>query len=342
MRSAKPENDRLLTESEYRKLHGIYTSPGNRAAFGSVKNLIKESGLPRQKVLAYLETSKTYTKFKPVRRKFDRLPVLSLAINHIWSIDVAYLEKIAKFNDGFKYLLLAVDTLSRKIRVRPMRSKTSVAAKLAFENMLNFDTLEFPIKIWVDQGKEFKGEFQKFCDTNQIELYSTYSETKSCMAERYIRTLKTLMYKFFEEHETVRYLPHLQKFVSLVNKRYNRSIGMAADDVTSQHIPQLLSKQTEKLQRHSQKHSKFKVGDRVRIALKEMPFKKGYKQQYTDEIFKIERVSQSTKGGPTTYKLADTKGEIILGRFYSPELTHFNYLSDRSRSRHQRIAFGSE
>ena len=163
--------DRPLSETEYRKLHGINTSPSNPAAFGSVKNLVKASGLPRKKVLAYLQSSPTYTKFKLSRRRFQRFPVIALGINHIWSLDVAYMEKLQKFNDGYKYLLLAVDVLSRKIRVQPLKNKTSNAATSALKKMINFDKLDFPIKIWVDQGKKFQGGFAKFCSNNAIEIY---------------------------------------------------------------------------------------------------------------------------------------------------------------------------
>ena len=117
-------DDRPLSETEYRKLHCIYTSFSNPAASGSVKNLVKASGLPRKKVLTYLQSSSTYTKFKPSRRYFQRLPVIALGINQIWSLDVAYIEKLQKFNDGYKYLLLAVDVLSRKIRMQPLKDKT--------------------------------------------------------------------------------------------------------------------------------------------------------------------------------------------------------------------------
>ena len=89
MKRHSDADKRVLTESEYRKLHGLYTSLNHPSAFGSISNLRKASGLPRKKVLAYLETSKTYTKFKPAQRKFPRLPVISLGIKHIWSLDVA-------------------------------------------------------------------------------------------------------------------------------------------------------------------------------------------------------------------------------------------------------------
>lgn len=156
------------------------------------------------------------------------------------------------------------------------------------------------------------------------------------MAERYIRTLKTILYKFFEEYRTFKYIHLLPKFTSLVNGRYNRAIGMAAAKVTAEDVPKLIALQFEKLAAPS-KNPQFEAGDCVRIALKNMLFRKGYKQQYTNEVFRVYQVCKPKKSGPVTFKLKDNRGEPILGRFYAAELTHFKYLQNRSRPRHQRI-----
>ena len=48
-----------------------------------------------------------------------------------------------------------------------------------------------PNKIWVDQGSEFYNKsFKDFLKINKIEMYSTYNEGKSVVAEKFIRTLK--------------------------------------------------------------------------------------------------------------------------------------------------------
>ena len=70
MKRPSDADNRVSTESEYRKLHGLLTLPNHPSAFGSISNLTKASELPRTKFLAYLETSKTYTKFKPAQRIF--------------------------------------------------------------------------------------------------------------------------------------------------------------------------------------------------------------------------------------------------------------------------------
>ena len=53
-----------------------------------------------------------------------------------------------------------------------------------------------PNKIWVDQGSEFNNNtFKDFLKVNKIEMYSTYNEGKSAVAERFIRTLKNKILK---------------------------------------------------------------------------------------------------------------------------------------------------
>ena len=53
-----------------------------------------------------------------------------------------------------------------------------------------------PKKIWVDQGSEFYNNyFKKFLKINNIEMYSTYNDGKSAVAERFVRTLKNNILK---------------------------------------------------------------------------------------------------------------------------------------------------
>ena len=80
-----------------------------------------------------------------------------------------------------------------------------------------------PEKIWVDEGKEFKGDFAWFCAKKDIVVYNTHSEMKFCFAERYIKTLKSILFIFLHENNTSRYIDHHQSFVSLIKSRPNRT-----------------------------------------------------------------------------------------------------------------------
>ena len=53
-----------------------------------------------------------------------------------------------------------------------------------------------PNKIWVDQGSElYNNSFKDFLKINKTEMYWTYNEEKSVVAERFIRTLKNKIFK---------------------------------------------------------------------------------------------------------------------------------------------------
>ena len=227
-------------------------------------------------------------------------------------MDLAYVDKIAKYNKDIKYLLVAVDVLSRYVRVQPMKNKYAATAAAAFAKMLNKRVK--PEKAWTDKGTEFKGAFEELCKRRDIKTYTTQSETKSAFAERNIRSLKGIIYKHLEEKWTYTYIGHLQDFVKTINARVNRVTQLAPAKVTKKHTVHLVSLTTDvRLVRQA----KLKVGQFVRIAKEDIPFKKGYKQNFTDELFEIVNVPTLN---PPTYNLVDSDGEKILGKFYESEL----------------------
>ena len=122
-----------LSTTEQAKLEKLYTS--GPAAYGSARNLQETSKMPKAKIDTFLQQKDAHTKYRQIQRKFPRLKVIAYEINEIWSIDVAYVDKLAKYNNGVEYLLVAVDVLSRFLRVEPMQSKSAPGAAKAFEKM---------------------------------------------------------------------------------------------------------------------------------------------------------------------------------------------------------------
>ena len=69
-------------------------------------------------------------KKQTIQKTFPRLKAVAYRINEIWSVDVAYMDKVAQHNNGVKYLLAAVDILSRYSRVQTIKT---LYARDAFE-----------------------------------------------------------------------------------------------------------------------------------------------------------------------------------------------------------------
>ena len=321
-RGTTPKSTRAPTGSTSRDekiLKKLYAQ--GPAAYGSVKSLQQASGQSRKKVTRFLQAQNAYTKYRSPRKKFQRLKVIALRINEIWSMDLAYVDKLSNYNKDVKYLLVAVDVLSRFVRVQPMTNKSAPTTAKAFAKMLSGGgggkrgRVVKPEKVWTDKGTEFKGAFQLLCDKKGIHTYTTNSETKSSFAERNIRSLKNIMYKYLEDKWTYTYLSNLQDFVKTINGRVNRVTQLAPSKVSKRHVPHLLSLAVP---RTRLRQPKLKVGDWVRIAKEDMPFRKGYKQNFTDELFEVTGILTRN---PVTYGLTDSAGDAILGKFYESELS---------------------
>ena len=150
---AHPLRHSLMTSSDFQKLNKLYTRKGGKAAFGSVANLVSESGFSRKTVEDFLATKDAYTQYSQAKWKFNRLSATSRFINDIWCADVAFVDKLASFNKGYTCLLVCIDLFCRRLRVQPMKNKLSKSIKQAFLKMRTF-----PRKLWVDQGKKIEGE----------------------------------------------------------------------------------------------------------------------------------------------------------------------------------------
>ena len=298
-----------ISIDDVRKLDKLYLN--GPASFGSAKRLQNLSKLSTKKIKMYLETKPSFNKYRSRRLRFPRLKVVVNDINEIWSVDLAYVDKLAKYNGGVKYLLVAVDCLSRYLRVEPLKTKYATETAQVFKKMIKHKQ---PEKVWVDDGTEFLGAFKALCTERGIHLYSTFSEKKSAFAERNIRSLKNIIYRYLEEKWTYSYLDKLDAFVKTINSRVNRTIKLAPNKVTKKDVPRLVSLTANTT--NSQK-PKFYIGDFVRIVKKEQTFGKGYKQSFTDEIFEIASIPTLH---PPTYSLIDADKEVIQGKFYQPEL----------------------
>ena len=118
-----------ISIDDVRKLDKLYLN--GPASIGSKTSSQNLSKLSMKKNKMYLETKPSFNKYRSRRLRFPRLKIVVNDINDIWSVDLAYVDKIAKYNFGVKHVLVAVDCLSRYLRVEPL--KTKYATETAFQ-----------------------------------------------------------------------------------------------------------------------------------------------------------------------------------------------------------------
>ena len=94
------------------------------------------------------------------------------------------------------------------------------------------DSNKKPNKIWVDHGSEFyNNKFKSFLKENDIEMYSTFNEGKSLVAERFIKTLKNKIYIHMTTIGKNVYIDDLDDIVKKYNNTVHSSIKMKPKDV---------------------------------------------------------------------------------------------------------------
>ena len=206
--------------------------------------------------------------------------------------DLADMQLLSKYNKGIRFLLCVIDIFSKYAWVVPLKDKKGISIVKAFQSILKQSNKK-PNKIWVDKGSEFyNASFKKWLRDNDLVMYSTHNEGKSVVAERFIRTIKSKIYK---------YMTSISKNV-YVNK---------LDDIVNEY------NNTYKDKEINNKDPKFKIGDRVRISKYKNIFAKGYMPNWSEEVFVIKKVENTV---PWTYVIDDLNGEEIIGSFYEKEL----------------------
>ena len=161
----------------------------------------------------------------------------------------------------------------------------------------------------------------EFLKKNKIERYSSESEFKAAIAERFNRTLKTIMWKYFSANNTHKYVDILNTLLQKYNNTMHRTIGMTPIEASRPENEAEVFYKLNPGKSQEISRPKFKVGDTVRISKYKAMFDKGYWPNWTEEIFKIAEINPTT---PVTYKIKDTRDEILKGSFYEKELQKTN------------------
>lgn len=254
---------------------------------------------------------------KPIKRKFKRRRVMVFNIDDIWSADLKDMQSLSKSNKGYKYLLNVIDLFSKHAYSIPLKSKTSKDIITAFEKL--FGMGRKPNRLWTDQGSEFiNNNFKKFLEDRNINLYHVYNEGKAAVIERFNRTIGEMIQKHLTANKTDKYIDILQNLIDEYNSREHSTIKMSPIDASKlENRQQVFDNTYPELATDLSEKSKFNVGDRVRIAVLKNKFEKGYKPNWSDEVFIIDKVKRTN---PITYSIKDLDGEIILGSFYNEEL----------------------
>lgn len=262
--------------------------------------------------------------FKKARRNYPRMKVVIKGLWETLNVDLVDMQKYAKQNNGYKYILTCMDGFSKYAFAVPVKDKSGPVVTAALKSVL--DQIKHPVKkLFTDEGKEFyNSDFQKLMKDRNITHYHTYSGIKNPLIERFNRTLRQLMNPELMIAGNSRWTDILDSLIDKYNHTRHRTIKMtpaeATDPSKEKEIWRKVYRKTKIVKKYDK--PKFKVGDFVRVSTKKLFFEKGTTANYSLEIFRVAKVKLSN---PRTYLLEDMDGKEIKGRFYEPEMQKTKY-----------------
>ena len=302
------------------ELAKIYETASNPGSFGGVDALYREAKrnklrVTRKQVSEWLSNKLSYTLHKPVRKKFKRNKMRVFYVDELWQLDLCDTNALKQYNDGATFILTIIDVFSKMGFARSLIDKKGPTVLRAFLNVLE-ESGRSPTNVQTDMGSEFTNRaFKAELKKRDIHFYVTYSENKAAVVERFNRTLKSRMWRYFTHNNTYKYVDVLQKLIDGYNASHHRGVGMPPEKVNSSNQLKIWTKYYS--ERVGKKRFKFAVGDNVRISRDKGAFEKGYVQSWSEEYFVVKK---RMRRNLHVYILEDLKGETLLGVFYAEQL----------------------
>ena len=271
----------------------------------------------------WLTDQLAYTLHKPAKKKYVTRRYKTSGINDLWQMDLMEMIPYSKINKGYKYILTCIDVFSRMARAQPLKNKTGIEVSRAIEKMLSKSSTSMsPTHIQTDMGKEFynshvKMIFKKY----SINHYSVYSQFKAAYVERFNRTLRERLNRYFTHTGKKVWHNVLSTIIDTYNKTKHKGLynNLSPLQVTkeNEHI-QWLHQQKQDGEERIRKSNHIKLFDYVRVSHAKGPFLKNFDQNWSDEVFQV--VAIDTKDKPVMYIIKDTLDQVISGKFYGEEL----------------------
>lgn len=314
-----------MTGRDERKLKQLYYTPEKPCAFSGFCRLAteaKEHGISNNKAKKWIIAQDAYTLHKKKIKNFKRRPYMHVGPDNLWQADLADVSNLAEWNDGMQFWLVVIDTFSKFLWLKPLVNKNATCVKRALSEVFT-ESNRKPTLLNTDKGTEFTNQqVQNLLQEHSIKFYTAENDVKAAIAERVIRTIKERVYRYLTYSNSKRYIDKLQKIVLAYNHAKHRSLGMSPLEVTPE-TEDIVRKRLEVELNASR--PRYQKDTHVRVALTVNNFDKGYDQSWTEEIFKIHKVLQTS---PVTYKLIDAAMEMIAGSFYQQEVQEVSPKTD--------------
>ena len=102
-----------------------YEDPRQRGALGGVHAFARTHKLKDPEAKQLLQQVLSYTLHKSVRKRFPTAPTLVFGRDEQWQMDLVDMQKLSKWNKGYKYMLTVIDVFSKVAWAEPLKTKSA-------------------------------------------------------------------------------------------------------------------------------------------------------------------------------------------------------------------------
>ena len=187
-----------------------------------------------------------------------------------------------------------------------------------------------PHRLRTVAAKDFTSKvFQEYLKSKDIAHFTTHSEKQANYVERFIKTIKSQIWRHIRAQNSRRYIYVLQKLVNSYNKSWHTGILSEPINVNKQNENRLWWQmywpkdlRIKKESKNNKVYFLFKVGDKVRISHLRSAFQREYDIKWSGEIFKISK--RFVRQNQPMFRIIDWFNKPVKGIFYQKELQKVN------------------
>lgn len=310
-------------EALNRQISAVYYDPKHPHSFGG-KNKLKEI-FPPDAVENWVRTQLPYSLHKPWRRRFPTRAYRCGGINILWQMDLLEMIPYSIVNRGYRYILICIDVFSRFVRARPVRTKTGEEIAETIAEIFEEDG-KIPKYVQTDLGHEFyNAHVRRLFQRHNIVHYTVDSQFKAAIVERFNRTIREKMNRFFTHTGSKIWIDVFQSLIESYNNSSHRGIfNLKPSSINEENAFDLWLRKEEEERRNNairpNERQNLEVGDYVRLSriAVHQPWNLNFDQYWSEEAFRIKAIDRRTK--PIMYTIEDLHGTEIDGKFYKVEL----------------------
>jgi hypothetical protein len=289
----------LLTQLYYKEKNFDGANILYRKAKAINKNITHKIVKDWLNAQSVVQQTKQTTNKKPVF-----LPIYS-DLPHSFQIDLTFFPKYKKQNKGFYVLFTAININTRVAYAYYSKSKEAETI-VAMLKKFHEDTLINSIAC--DLGTEFTNiHFKKYCEKHNIDLFYMKADShKLGIINRFHRTLKNKMLKYFIVGNTVRWIDGLDDIIDNYNDTFHRGIRIEPNKADAFIEADIVAEAKMKTNKIKANEIAYNIGDKIRVLSTKDVFEKA-STTYSPEVYTIEKVNKNSirlSNGTTVKKTA--------------------------------------